>query len=360
MNKLDTSFDPSIRYAQDDEIDLWQLIETLWNGKYWIIGITLLVAALGLVYTLQTEEEWIAQAKVVSQDYADHQKIINYTQQLQPAFGGDFAERIKLLKFNDNDEVFNQFITLFNSTDNKYEFLNDHPAFSKYLKSQQIENPRKTLNNWAERISASTVTKGATEEFNLSFSSWSADTSHTFLVDYINFTNTKVINTLVFNIEQLVSARTSELNRILDTLARNTQSRIDNEIQLLNHSLVIATAAGVNAPIVDPGTQDNFSINLGSKAIEAKLNELKAIKDLSIFEPQIIQVKNQLAALNRIEPSEHPTFSAYKYLETPSEPLSRDSPKRTLILLACILLGGIIGSIYVLIASAIKSHRNNL
>lgn len=359
MNKLDTSFHPSTQYAHDDEIDLWQLIETLWSGKYWIIGITLALAALGFVYTLQAEEEWVAQAKVVSPDYIDHQQIVNYTQQLQPAFGADYAERIKLLKFNDNQEVFSRFITLFNSTDNKHEFLNNHPTFSEYLKSQQTEDPRRTLNNWVERISASTATKGATEEFDLSFSSWNADTSHTFLVDYVSFSNTKVINTLVANIEQLAAARTSELNRTLETLIRNTQSRIDNEIQLLNHSLVIATTAGINAPIVDPGTQDDFSINLGSKAIEAKLNELKAIKDLSVLEPQIIQVKNQLAALTNFDPSQHPTFNAYKYLETPSEPLSRDSPKKVLILLACILLGGIIGCIYVLIASAVKSHRNN-
>src|SRR5690554_1750245 len=220
MNKLDTSFDPSTRYTQDDEIDLWQLMETLWDGKYWIIGITLLLTTLGFIYTLQAEEEWIAQAKVVSPDYVDHQKVVNYTQQLQPAFGVDFAERIKLLKFNDSDEVFNRFITLFNSTDNKHEFLNDHPTFDKYLKDQQTEDPRQTLNNWQGRISASTTTKGATEEFNLSFSSWSADTSHTFLVDYVNFTNTKVINTLVDNIEQLIAARTSELNRTLETLRR--------------------------------------------------------------------------------------------------------------------------------------------
>lgn len=361
MNNLSSPSNPMTQHhPSDDEIDLWQLIETLWQGKYWITGITIFFMALGFGYTLQASEEWQAQASVIAPDYAEYQQVANFSQQLQPAFGVDFSERIKAINFNNSEAVFKRFITLFNSTDNKLAFLQTHPAVLQHLKQNQIVEEGKALNDLAKNISASTKVKERTDEFGLIFTSWNAASSQELLTDYTSFTSEKVTKELQDNLTSLANLRKNELQQSFSTLESNAKAHIARELELLNHSLMIASAANIQAPIADPGTEDQFAINLGAKAIEAKITELKSLKNLAIIEPTILTTQNQLMALDKIDLSIKPSFNAYKFIETPTEPLSRESPKKALIMLTSVLVGGVLGSIYVLIAQAVRFHRKEL
>lgn len=339
--------------THDDEIDLWQLAIILWEGKYWVIGITLLFILGGLGYTKLSNEQWDSTAKVIKPDYNRYQEILAYTRRLEPAFGSQYSERIKDLDFGSSEEVFTRFITLYNSPDNKREFLKDYTLFQQQL--EEVKDETALLNSWLVNISA-TSNKNAPDEFELSFMGRTATDSRSFLVDYIRFSNNKMAEDFRGNMASMVSQRIDELKQALKTLELNTRNQINREVERLTHSLAIARAANINSPIIDPGTKDEFDINLGTRAIEAKIQELKSLKNLAVVEPAMLTLRNQLTAAESIDLSKTPSFEAYKFIQAPIEPLSRSKPKTLLILFACMVGGGIVGVIIVVVRSSIQSH----
>jgi uncharacterized protein involved in exopolysaccharide biosynthesis len=54
--------------AYDDEIDLWQLWETIWSGRWLIIAITSLFAVGGVTYALVAQEWWRAEVVLAPAD----------------------------------------------------------------------------------------------------------------------------------------------------------------------------------------------------------------------------------------------------------------------------------------------------
>lgn len=353
MTNIERPFPQPSQPTYDDEIDLWQLTVTLWEGKYWIIGITFLFILAGGSYAKFSDEQWDSTAKVITPDYSRYQEILTHTRRLEFAFGSQFNDRIKDLNFGNSEEVFNRFITLYNSPDNKQEFLKDHTLFQQQLKDTQ--NEAALLNSWLVNINA-TSNKNTPHEFELSFMGKTAADSRSLLMDYIQYSNNKMAEDFQDNVTSMVNQRVDELKQTLENLEFNTRNQVAREIERLTHSLSIARAANINAPINDPGTKDEFDINLGTRAIQAKIEELKSLKNLAVIEPGILSLRNQLASAESIDLSTPPSFYAYKFTQAPSEPLSRSKPKTLLILLACLIIGGIVGMVIVIIKNSIRSH----
>lgn len=58
----------SLPQAYDDEIDLWELWDTVWSGRWLIIAITALFAAGGVAYALLAQEWWRAEVVLAPAD----------------------------------------------------------------------------------------------------------------------------------------------------------------------------------------------------------------------------------------------------------------------------------------------------
>jgi uncharacterized protein involved in exopolysaccharide biosynthesis len=59
---------PAPPVAYNDEIDLWQLWETIWSGRWLIIAITSLFAVGGVAYALVAQEWWRAEVVLAPAD----------------------------------------------------------------------------------------------------------------------------------------------------------------------------------------------------------------------------------------------------------------------------------------------------
>jgi uncharacterized protein involved in exopolysaccharide biosynthesis len=59
---------PAPPVAYDDEIDLWQLWETIWSGRWLIVAITSLFAVGGVTYALVAQEWWRAEVVLAPAD----------------------------------------------------------------------------------------------------------------------------------------------------------------------------------------------------------------------------------------------------------------------------------------------------
>jgi len=58
----------SLPQAYDDEIDLWELWDTVWSGRWLIIAITSLFAVGGVTYALMAQEWWRAEVVLAPAD----------------------------------------------------------------------------------------------------------------------------------------------------------------------------------------------------------------------------------------------------------------------------------------------------
>jgi LPS O-antigen subunit length determinant protein (WzzB/FepE family) len=59
---------PAPPVVYDDEIDLWQLWETIWSGRWLIVAITSLFAVGGVTYALVAQEWWRAEVVLAPAD----------------------------------------------------------------------------------------------------------------------------------------------------------------------------------------------------------------------------------------------------------------------------------------------------
>ena len=101
--------------------------------------------------------------------------------------------------------------------------------------------------------------------------------------------------------------------------------------------------------------RDSFAIDLGARALAEKLKVLKEIKNPEFMNPDIGDLRLQLSSLQAIKLEALP-FQSFAYQSSPSEPLSRDKPKRPLVVVLATLLGGMLGVGIVLVRFAFREQ----
>lgn len=101
-------------------------------------------------------------------------------------------------------------------------------------------------------------------------------------------------------------------------------------------------------------TQDTLFL-LGSEGLSAMIKN-EATRPL-VFSGNYYQTKNNLLDIERIK-VDPKTIHAYRYVMKPDLPIRRDSPKRAIVLVLAVLLGGMIGSGIVLGRNALREYRN--
>lgn len=101
-------------------------------------------------------------------------------------------------------------------------------------------------------------------------------------------------------------------------------------------------------------TQDTLFL-LGSEALSSMIKN-ESTRPL-VFSDAYYQTKQNLLDISKLKVDES-SLHAYRYVMKPTEPLRRDSPKRALVLVLAVLLGGLIGSAIVLCRNAIREHAS--
>lgn len=119
------------------------------------------------------------------------------------------------------------------------------------------------------------------------------------------------------------------------------------------YSLRISKAAGVERPLENINSQEVFNIELGSKALAEKLKILEEIKDPELLNPALGKIRLQLGSLKALDLNDVP-FESFYAVDSPEEPVSRDKPKRPLIVVLATLFGGMLGVGIVLVRHAFR------
>ncbi|WP_154172884.1 LPS O-antigen chain length determinant protein WzzB [Vibrio metoecus] len=360
---------PHYAYPANDEIDLRELFSALWQGKWLIIMTTLLFSLTAIGYALTAQEWWSAKATVSQpqlQGIASYQQAVK---RYQPLFDV-YQEDGTIIVSNALDSlvapklIFQQFIQTFNANGTKRRFMQNNPTFLTLQKQmlEQTNDPeviQKLYEEWFDRIQASAVDKNTNDIFTLSFQSVDKASSLTLLNDYVQFVNQTLNQQLNDDLISTLAAKYGELTQQEKNLLQQAQLRLQVELERTQYALTIAEAADIKQPVQNLGEQELFAINIGSRALKAKVDALKSIKDLSVFEPRLAILQSKLSQFDLEMLSAEPKWSVngFYYLDQPEQPLTRDKPKRALIVVLGGLLGGMLGVAIVLVRFAFKSEE---
>ncbi|MEZ9425178.1 Wzz/FepE/Etk N-terminal domain-containing protein [Vibrio lentus] len=353
-------------YQKSNEVDLRDIFTTLWEGKLLIVATTFLFVVSSIVFALLAQEWWSSSAKITT---SQPQNLANYQQQVtkfQPIFNVEQDDGTVLVSHElnalfDTNVLFKRFINTFNSSNNKRSFLNDNSEFQSILATDLGNGSKKSMrllySKWFARIKASMADpRGGGTHYFVSFQTTKKESSFSLLTAYISFTEDKVRKDAFNNLQAIVSSKQNELiqqKKILESQARN---QLLVETERTKYAMQIAKAAGVEKPIQTNDDNELFNIDLGFNGLQAKLKALSTIENLSVIEPRLQQIDAKLDMLGNIEVDRNVEFQTFRFLENVEQPITRDKPKRFLIVLVGALLGSILSVVIVLFRFAFSKE----
>jgi chain length determinant protein (polysaccharide antigen chain regulator) len=328
------SQNPVYSVPQDDEIDLIDLITQLWQKKWWIIGCMFLTTSIAGIYAFTAKEKWTATAVVNEPNFDTVSK---------------YYQGIMLLKGNiDKDtaideatgKLFKQFISQASSYNELSNFISQTDYFKKLSEGKSEADIVKLLNQVVEKV---TVVKDKTNPiYTFNFPADTAAQANQLLEDYMEVANNNVITT---QYEQLALQITDKKNIIkdqMDAFKTIAEEKRQDEIDNIKMAILMAENANIQKPVVSELSKldPNSLFLLGREALNALLINIKS--QPLVLDGAYYTLQRQYINLDTFTMDiDKEQAQAFSYLQSPMEPISRDWPKRPMI----ILLGGIIGGL---------------
>ncbi|KGY11329.1 chain-length determining protein [Vibrio tubiashii] len=352
---------PSSFQTNNDEIDLRELFKALWDGKVVIIFTTLVFAVGAVVYALNAQEWWSSKATISKpqpQDIAAYQQQVRQFQPIFDIYQEDGTVLVSggLDNLVDSEVLFKRFVDAFNSSDNKRSFLDSNSEFMAFKAKLGVDADaaRRLYAEWLVKIVAKKNGRDDNAPFDISLQAMTKESSYAQLNEYITMIKRKAHSDALNNLQAVLSGKQNELVQQKHILEAQAASKLQIETERAKYALDIARAAGVSRPIQTNSDKEIFGIDLGTKALEAKVTALQSVKNLSIVEPRLQQINAKLEMLERLEIDRSIEFQTFRFLENVEQPITRDKPKRALIAVLGILLGGMLGVAIVLIRFAFR------
>ena len=335
-----------VQAPASDEIDLRELMLVLWRQKLLIMLVTLMFSLGGIAYALLAPQQWSASAVVAEPKPEEMTPMLKVSK---------LATVLGLGGFPSGKDLYQEFILEFNSYENRRDYLKASPLFTEVVKNDGLDGKAQVrwLRDWSKSVTAQPVDKkGEAPGVELKFAAPTSEKSLAMLEGYIDYIIKQQQKQLIQRLAEQRDLQLDGMNTEYRIMQEDTKRTLQQEIVELAMANKVAKAAGVSAPLENYNAQDRFLISLGSKGLEEKLSLLKSI-DLEVYQPTLQSLQVKMARLKSIS-LDGIAFRPFSYLDAPDEPLSRDKPKRPLIVVLATLLGGMLGVGIVLVKHAFR------
>lgn len=348
--------------ANANEIDLVNLIEILWRARTKIIATVFAFACVGILVSFLLPQKWTSQAIVTPAEPVQWQSLENMLTKLRVLDMDISVSR---------GDVFNLFIKKFQSPSLLEEYLRASPYVMDQLKGADIDEMElhQAIVRLSEKMKAVDTNLGKKNEtslyiaWTLSFTAPQAEEAQSVLKGYIQYISDIVVKETLEDIRNKLSIKTSFEKERLEMDRVRLKNQLEANIQRLNYSLEIANAAGIKKPVYSNGQavkdDPDFSISLGADGIERKLEIEKSVTDVAEINGELRNRQyhvEQLLAMNVSDVK----FTPFKYQLTPSLPVKKDGPAKSMIVILAALLGGMVACGGVLLNYAMVSRKQKM
>ncbi|EDW1641246.1 LPS O-antigen length regulator Wzz(fepE) [Salmonella enterica subsp. enterica] len=349
----------SLPPANSNEIDLFSLVEVLWQAKRRILATVFAFACVGLLLSFLLPQKWTSQAIVTPAESVQWQGLERTLSTLRVL---DMEVKV------DRASVFNLFIKKFSSPSLLEEYLRSSPYVMEQLKGAQIDEQdlHRAIVALSEKMKAVDSNDGKKNETSL-FTSWTLsftaptrEEAQKVLAGYIQHISDIVVKETLENIRNQLEIKTRYEQEKLAMDRVRLKNQLDANIQRLHYSLEIANAAGIKKPVYSNGQavkdDPDFSISLGADGISRKLEIEKGVTDMAEIDGDLRNRQyhvEQLAAMNVSDVK----FTPFKYQLSPSLPVKKDGPGKAIIIILAALIGGMMACGGVLLRHAMVSRK---
>ncbi|MBW7618681.1 LPS O-antigen length regulator Wzz(fepE) [Citrobacter portucalensis] len=348
--------------ANANEIDLVNLIEILWRARTKIMATVFAFACVGILVSFLLPQKWTSQAIVTPAEAVQWQGLENTLTKLRVLDMDISVSR---------GDVFNLFIKKFQSPSLLEEYLRSSPYVMDQLKGADIDEMElhQAIARLSEKMKAVDANRDKKNEtslytaWTLSFTAPQAEEAQSVLKGYIQYISALVVKETLEDIRNKLFIKTSYEKERLEMDRVRLKNQLEAKIQRLNYSLEIANAAGIKKPVYSNGQavkdDPDFSISLGADGIERKLEIEKSVTDVAEINGDLRNRQyhvEQLLAMNVSDVK----FTPFKYQLSPSLPVKKDGPAKSMIVILAALLGGMVACGGVLLNHAMMSRKQKM
>jgi chain length determinant protein (polysaccharide antigen chain regulator) len=348
--------------SSTDEIDLRDLIQTLWSSKWTIALFTLIVAAAAAAYAFLSTPIYETRVQTLPPPPSGLAEYNMANQLSGPAIATLTGNRDNAVPALDPREAYAVFLRHVASVSLRQEFFNDIylPAQANY-----DETPANRERLWRRFNKQLTVKLPRKPEDNelmvLTLEGEKPQEIAQWANEYTQMAISAARTQLLDTIKSAINLRISSAEEQIKVLRENARIDRQNRIAQLTEALAVAEATGLETPvntgslILSFNNESNDYLR-GAKALRAELEQLKNRESDDPFIPKLSElrkIQTLLKAVSLISPQD---VSVALIDEIASPPENPTKPRRILILALGVILGGMLGVFIVLTRSFFIRH----
>lgn len=313
------------RSHDSEQIDLLDLMLQLWREKWMIATFVIVFIALAVGYLFVAKEKWTSSAIIAQPDAA---QIVPYSNALNILYGTAAPSML---------DIQTRAIDRFNAS---------FSALSQALDNQAVP----------EKLTIEPAVKGQALPLSVTYTSTSAEAAQKQLAQYIQQVDEQTAKELALDLKDNIKEQIKTLNDSLQNQEKVAQEQKDLRIKQIAEALKNAEAAKITSPQLQQTqdvTQETLFL-LGSEGLKSMIDN-EASRPL-VFPTAYYQTRRNLLNIQNLNVNPD-TIHVYRYVMKPDLPVRRDSPKKAVILVLAVLLGGMIGSGVVLGRNALRNYK---
>ena len=370
-----------INYQNSNEIDLIELIKTLWNKKLWIFLSAFFCTAIAGVYAFTAKEQWTSTAIIVAPRSTDLGHLLPIRAEYARIIGdGDFSAG-KL-----SGSLYGQFKHFLLSNDLKRKFLEQSELLKNYTKNMTEEQKHAYIENAVAKYlivhEVDPKKKDLTEldkiGLKVTFSAETPKDAQSVLTEYVSFVNKYILNQINQEFKLGFNLRLDALKFTKEQIEENLTEAKKVQVENLTNALDIARKAGIkdfsrgnnniSVPeymlgdarlnISDSKLADGtYLFMLGEKYLQAQLDIAK--NNPVVYPTNYYSTDRELSKLTKLAPrlESVENVKAYYYLSSPDYPIVKDKPKKALILAIGFIIGMLLSTFVILLGSVIQTNK---
>jgi len=378
------------KLINNDEIDLVDLIKTIWDHKLKVILFLLISIIIGIYYINKQPNLYKISLNIKPAKYSD---FLKYIPLQTTVYENKFLFKGSAIKeyIINNETIFEQFLDELMDYE-EIIFVLKNEVYIKNINELAKSEQKKELVNYAKRLD---VIKSGKKEINyaLQFMWHDANQGAKILDETLNFVLKNLKKNIIHDIKNLAEAidinnseRIETLSAKLDLISILSKKKISQRIEYLKNQSEIAKTLGIEDDITKNNTRsslpDSYYLR-GYKAIDIEINLLQSHKkeknidltdvDLNIYNhgpvqsnnmyvellQQLDNHKNDLSAkrlIDRIELLENDNEANWINYDMAFAEISSMKTSSFKILVLSIIVGIALGVSYVLIYRVFKNQ----
>ena len=323
----------------NDEIDLFELVATLWRGKWLIMGVTFACTVIAIILAFIV-------IKPVYQTEVTISTPLTY--QIDALNKGLIISTEPSLKPINPIEVYNMFLQNLRSTNIQRDFFT-HTYLPQQTDATKAQNTQANFEAFQKNITIKQTDKER-NIYSITFNAIDPEFSYTALIEYFKLTNQHAISQILKNRQTELDSVILRTQDTLKTLETEIIEQFNNEINQLQTAYQIAEELKLETTMERPIE----TYMQGTIALKKKIDFLESQKNNFTYKARYRDMKSNLEFYQNAKLPNASEVQLYHVDASPVLPEKPIKPNKKLITIIGFLLGGMLGCMIVLIRQAVR------